>query len=47
MIVAVYWTPQDLVREYSIMKKSDADENYGSLLEEVNYKGNQLVEVKD
>lgn len=47
MIISVRWTSEDSLRKYSILKKSDADDNYGLLLEEIHYKGNQLIKVKD
>lgn len=45
MIISVRWTVQDIVRDYTIMKKGDGDDNYGSLLEAVYYKGDQLVDI--
>ena len=47
MIIAVYWTSEDFLREYHIMKKSDLDDNYGLILEKVWYEGTSILNEAD
>lgn len=44
MIIAVYWTTEDSIREYHVMKKSNSKDDYGATLEKVYYKGSSMIE---
>lgn len=44
MIITVYWTTEDSIREYHVMKKSNSKDDYGATLEKVYYKGSSMIE---